>query len=152
MSTLLAVDYPGCDKSLVVRCVFRVSPGASTRVEAETTGILVATRTDRADGSAHGRDWWPVPGQHLPAASLLNAAPVVTNRPPPPPPVVLAIDAVAWSKLPDAARARLRAVLSWTKGPGVMCTGPVPVPVATLVRHIAGQVGVAVLEEEAVAS
>lgn len=131
--------------------VFEVPPGVTTRSAVETTGTpryvrVGASKWRLCNGSAEpswSRSWGrPKQLDGVPLADPDPVGPVVE-----PNPGRFEVSASTWCSWPVRIRVALRAVTSWTKGPGVMTTELVDGATAERVRDVAAQHGLAGVEE-----
>jgi hypothetical protein len=146
---LLAVYYRHSHAPTMV--VFEVPPGITTRSAVQERGTpryvrVGASRWRLCPGGAEP-SWsrsWGKPKQ-LDGVRLADpdpVGPVVEPRP-----GRFEVSASVWCAWPDDAREVLRAVTSWSKGPGVMQTEALDGATAERVRDVVAQRGLAGLEE-----
>ena len=134
------------DQGGTTEAVFEVPRGVTTRSAVETLG------TPRY-ASVCGR-WKPWGGVTPPWADSwgssrqLNEVPLAEpDAPRALAPAAFLVDVSIWCALPSGARAELQATVAWSKGPGVMRTGPLDGPTAERVRVAVAQHSIAGVEE-----
>lgn len=134
--------------------VFEVPAGVTARSAVETRGtpryVRVGASKWRLCPSSAEPSWsrsWGRPKQldGVPVADPDPVGPIVE-----PIHAVFEVGASTWCSWPTHARAALRAVISWAKGPGVMRTEDLDGATAERVRDVAAQHGLDGLEERAI--